>query len=152
MDSEKKNNPENSAEFEILFPKYLSKQSLNLYASQIPAGFPSPAEDFLEKRLDLNEYLIQNKSATFLIRVHGNSMINAGIFDGDMLVVDRSIQSTSGKIILGVLNGEFTVKRIEKRKTKLFLIPENDHFKPVEITPEMDFKIWGVVTFAIHKT
>lgn len=151
MDSEK-NHPENSTEFEILFPDFLSKQSLNLFASQIPAGFPSPAEDFLEKRLDLNEYLIKNKSATFLIRVHGNSMINAGIFDGDILVVDRSIQPASGKIILGVLNGEFTVKRIEKRKAKLFLIPENEDFRPVEISPEMDFKIWGVVTFAIHKT
>ena len=78
-------------------------------------------------------------------------MVNAGIFDGDMLVIDRSIQPSSGKIVLGVLNGEFTIKRIEKRKSKLYLIPENEAFNPIEITSEMDFKIWGIVTFAIHK-
>jgi len=149
MGSEKNKKPAN---MELFFPDFSSHHELELFSSQIPAGFPSPADDFLEKRLDLNEYLIKNKSATFLIRVHGDSMINAGIFDGDLLVVDRSAQPTSGKIVLGVLNGEFTVKRIEKRKTKLFLVPENDDFKPIEITNEMDFKIWGVVTFAIHKT
>lgn len=151
MSSEKDNKQEDSTSFELYIPEFLSQQQLNLFASQVPAGFPSPAEDFLEKRLDLNAYLIKNQSATFLIKVHGNSMINAGIFDGDMLVIDRSVQPSSGKIVLGVLNGEFTVKRIEKRKNKLFLIPENENFEPIEITSEMDFKIWGVVTFAIHK-
>lgn len=141
-----------SISFDLFSPETLSQHELELFSSQIPAGFPSPADDFLEKRLDLNEYLIKNKSATFLIRVHGDSMINAGIFDGDLLVVDRSAQPSSGKIILGVLNGEFTLKRIDKRKNKLFLVPENDDFKPIEVTNEMDFKIWGVVTFAIHKT
>ena len=151
MSFEKKSKPEDSIKFELYIPEFISQQQLNLFSSQIPAGFPSPAEDFLEKRLDLNEYLVKNKSATFLIKVHGDSMINAGIFDGDMLVIDRSAQPTSGKIVLGVLNGEFTVKKIEKRKNSLFLMPENESYSPIEITTEMEFQIWGVVTFAIHK-
>lgn len=148
----KNNKPKDSQKFELFFPEFLSPQQLNLFSSQIPAGFPSPAEDFLEKMLDLNEYLVKNKSATFLIKVHGDSMINAGIFDGDMLVIDRSVEPVSGKIVLGVLNGEFTIKRIEKKKDKLFLVPENESYSSIEITSEMEFKIWGVVTFSIHKT
>ena len=151
MIAEKNKEPNNSSGFELYLPEILSQQQLELFSSQIPAGFPSPAEDFLEKRLDLNEYLIKNKSATFLIKVHGDSMVNAGIFDGDMLVIDRSVQPSSGKIVLGILNGEFTVKRIEKRKSKVYLIPENKAFNQIEITSEMDFQIWGIVTFAIHK-
>lgn len=152
MKPKKNDKTKDSPKLELFFPEFFSPQQLNLFSSQIPAGFPSPAEDFLEKRLDLNEYLIKNKSATFLIKVHGNSMINAGIFDGDMLVIDRSVEPVSGKIVLGVLNGEFTIKRIEKKKDKLFLNPENESYNPIEITNEMDFKIWGVVTFSIHKT
>lgn len=151
MSSEKNMDPFGSNKYELLVPDSLSQQQLNLFNAQIPAGFPSPAEDFLEKRLDLNEYLIKNKSATFLIKVHGDSMIKAGIFDGDILIIDRSEQPANGKIVLGVLNGEFTVKRIEKRKNSLLLMPENDSFSPIEVTSEMEFKIWGVVTFAIHK-
>jgi len=124
---------------------------LNFYANRVPAGFPSPAEDFLEKQLDLNDYLINNKASTFLVKVMGNSMENAGIFDGDMIVVDRSVEPVNGKVILGVLNGEFTIKKISRRKNKLFLIPENLQYQPLEITEEMDFKIWGVVTFSLHK-
>ncbi|MBN1338412.1 MAG: translesion error-prone DNA polymerase V autoproteolytic subunit [Bacteroidales bacterium] len=127
------------------------KNSYPLYLSSIPAGFPSPAEDFLEKRLDLNDYLIKNHPATFLIRVSGESMINAGIFDGDLLVVDRSAEAANGKIILGVLNGEFTIKRLQKKGGQITLKPENPAFNPVLITSDMDFRVWGVVTFAIHK-
>jgi DNA polymerase V len=137
---------------EIILPKIRSKKKLNLYTSHIPAGFPSPAEDFMEKRLDLNDYLIKNQASTFFIRVRGNSMVNAGIFDGDLLVIDRSAEADEGKIVLGVLNGEFTVKRISKKGKKLFLVPENEAFNPIEVTEEMDFQIWGVVTFSIHKT
>ncbi len=137
---------------EIIQPEVKSRKALNLYTSHIPAGFPSPAEDFMEQRLDLNDYLIHNQVATFLVRVRGNSMVNAGISDGDILIIDRSVEATDGKIVLGVLNGEFTVKRINKRGKKLFLNPENEDFKPIEITEEMDFQIWGVVTFSIHKT
>lgn len=127
------------------------KKKLDLYTSHIPAGFPSPAEDFIEKQLDLNDYLIRNKSATFLVRVNGHSMINAGIHDGDMVVVDRSVEASDGNVILGVLNGEFTIKKLVKEKNKIFLMPENEKFKAIELTSEMDFKIWGVVTFALHK-
>jgi DNA polymerase V len=135
----------------VYIPDTNSSEKIGLYSFRIPAGFPSPAEDFLEKRLDLNDYLISNPSATFLIKVHGNSMIGAGIFDGDVLVVDRSVQQCEDKIVLGVLNGEFTVKRISKKNGKLFLMPENDLFNPIEVTSEMNFQIWGVVTFSIHR-
>lgn len=152
MSHKKNKGSKESVNFDLFLPEALSQQELKLFSSQIPAGFPSPADDFLEKRLDLNAYLIKNKSATFLIKVYGDSMINAGILDGDLLVIDRSVQPTSGKIILGVLNGEFTVKRMEKRKGKIYLVPENEAFDTIEVAGEMDFKIWGVVTFAIHKT
>lgn len=137
--------------FEIILPAQKSKKELNLYASRIPAGFPSPAEDFIEKRLDLNDYIINNKDATFLVKATGNSMENAGIYDGDILVIDRSVEATSGRVVLGVLNGEFTVKRILWKKNKLFLVPENKEYKPMEINEEEDFQIWGVVTFSVHK-
>lgn len=124
---------------------------LPLYATSIPAGFPSPADDFLEKQLDLNDYIGGNKASTFLVRVQGNSMEDAGIFDGDILVIDRSVEAENGRIVLGVLNGEFTVKRILYKDGKLFLIPENPNYQPIEITGEMDFQTWGVVTFSLHK-
>ncbi len=137
---------------EFFRPDLNKTQKTELYSYHIPAGFPSPAENFLEKRLDLNEFLIKNQAATFLIRVKGHSMEKAGIFDGDILVIDRSVEPSNGRIVLGVLNGEFTVKRIEKKGSKVILKPENDAFNPIELTPEMNFRIWGVVTFAIHKT
>jgi DNA polymerase V len=141
-----------SMQTEIIIPEINEKKNLNFYTSQIPAGFPSPAEDFMEKRLDLNEYLIKNQAATFLIKVNGNSMVNAGIFDGDILIIDRSLEAKDGKIVLGVLNGEFTIKRIRKKGKKLLLTPENENYNAIEITEEMDFQVWGVVTYSIHKT
>lgn len=136
---------------EFYLPDFENKHEVEIFTEHIPAGFPSPAEDFLEKRLDLNDYLINNRSATFLVRVTGNSMEKAGISDGDILVVDRSAEPTDGKVVLCVLNGEFTVKRISKNKDKLFLVPANDQYPPIEVKPEMDFRIWGVVTYSIHK-
>jgi DNA polymerase V len=124
---------------------------LKLFTNTISAGFPSPAEDFIERKLDLNEYLIKNPSATFLVKVNGNSMINAGIYNGDILIVDRSLEPSDGKVVIGVINGEFTVKRISKKGKKFFLNPENDKFKAIEINEDMDFKIWGVVVYTIHK-
>ncbi|MBM3434716.1 MAG: translesion error-prone DNA polymerase V autoproteolytic subunit [Bacteroidetes bacterium] len=144
--------PDSPEKIEVFRPGFKSLKELDLFSYHIPAGFPSPAEDFLEKRLDLNDYLVRNQAATFLVKVSGNSMINAGISDGDILIVDRSLEPADGKIVLGVLQGEFTVKRIQKRGNKLFLVPENDKFRPIEITVEMDFQIWGIVTFSIHKT
>lgn len=137
--------------FEIFKPGKSAIKELPLYSDLISAGFPSPAEDYIDKKLDLNEYLIKNRPATFLVKVNGNSMINSGIYDGDILVVDRSAEPANNKIVIGVIDGEFTVKRIIKKTKKLFLQPENENFKPIEITEDMDFKIWGIVTFAIHK-
>ena len=149
-----KRNPDKTKQsiwLEFYSPEISNHRNLNMYSHRVPAGFPSPAEDFLEKRLDLNDYLIKNKSATFLIKVKGDSMVNAGIFDGDILIIDRSVEPTDNKIVLGIINGEFTVKRINTKGEKLLLMPENENFKTIEVTPEMDFQIWGVVTYAIHK-
>ena len=121
------------------------------YQSNVSAGFPSPAEDFMELDLNLQEYLVQHPSATFCVKVTGDSMQNAGIFSGDVMVVDRALEPKNKTIVLAVLDGEFTVKRIRKKGDLLFLNPENDNFKPIEITQEMNFKVWGVVTHIIHK-
>lgn len=121
------------------------------YQSNVPAGFPSPAEDFMDLDLNLQAYLVQHPSATFCVRVTGDSMQNAGIFSGDVMVVDRALEPKNNTIVLAVLDGEFTVKRIQKKGSQLFLKPENQTFKPIEITEEMDFKVWGVVTHIIHK-
>jgi DNA polymerase V len=137
---------------EFFIPGNEKTLELPYYTAQIPAGFPSPAEDYLDKKLDLNDFLIRNPAATFFVRVTGHSMINAGIHDGDILVVDRSVEANNNRIIIGVINGEFTVKRIKKEKNKLFLYPENEKFSVIEVTEGMDFRIWGVVTYAIHKT
>jgi len=121
------------------------------YKESVPAGFPSPAEDFMDLDLNLQEYLVQHPSATFCVRAVGDSMIKAGIHSGDVMVVDRALEPKNNKIVLAVLDGEFTVKRIKKNKEQLFLVPENDQYQPIIITEEMDFKVWGVVTHVIHK-
>ena len=121
------------------------------YQSNVSAGFPSPAEDFMELDLNLQEYLVQHPSATFCVKVTGDSMQNAGIFSGDVMVVDRALEPKNKTIVLAVLDGEFTVKRIHKKGDLLYLNPENENFKPIEITQEMNFKVWGVVTHIIHK-
>ena len=124
--------------------------NLDLHATCISAGFPSPAEDHMDIGLDLNEYLVKHPSATFYIYIKGNSMINSGIYDGDLIIVDRSLEATSNSIVVAVINGEFTVKKIQKKHDKIYLIPDNNDYKPIKITREMDFEIWGVVTYTIH--
>ncbi len=121
------------------------------FEARVSAGFPSPAEDYTELKLDLNKALVQNPTSTFYVRVKGTSMINAGIDEGDMLVVDRSVNAKNNAIAVCVINGEFTVKRLAKNGKELFLVPENNQFKPIKITEEMDFQVWGIVTFVIHK-
>jgi len=128
-----------------------SKSLLPLFTVPISAGFPSPAEDYIENKIDLNELIIRRPVATFFVRVEGDSMINAGIHSGDLLVVDRSLQPRDNKIIIAIVDGEFTVKRIRKRKGKLFLVPENPEYTQVEVKRETDFQVWGVVTYVIHK-
>lgn len=117
----------------------------------VTAGFPSPATDYVENELNFKELFIRNESATFFVKAEGNSMIGAGIFDGDILVVDKSLRPNKDSILVCFVNGEFTVKRVNKISGKLFLIPENPDFQPIEIDENADFRLWGVVTFTIHK-
>lgn len=123
---------------------------LPLFAVSVKAGFPSPAEDYLEQNLDLNEHLIKHPAATFFVRVEGDSMKGAGIHEGDILIVDRALEPNNGKIVIAVMNGEFTVKRIRIERDQILLEPENPQYLPIPIPPESDFEVWGVVTFAIH--
>ena len=126
-----------------------STQLIPLYNS-IAAGFPSPAEDHMDSSLDLNQHLIKHPSATFYVYARGDSMVSAGISDGDMLIVDRSLEATNDSIVVAIINGEFTVKRISKVNKCLYLMPHNSSYNPMRITEEMDFEIWGVVTHSIH--
>lgn len=123
---------------------------LPLYGSKVPAGFPSPADDYIEKQLDLNEHLIKHPAATFFVRVGGNSMIDAGIHENDILVVDRSITPQSGKIVVAAIDGQLTVKRLNKQNETLWLMPENPEFAPIEVKEGSEVYIWGVVTNVIH--
>lgn len=113
-------------------------------------GFGAAADDYMERGIDLNEQLIKNKPATFFFRMKGDTMENAGIFDGDILIVDRSLKLVSGKIIVAILNGELLVRRFHKNFSSAFLIPENPRYKPVNLAEFSDFKIWGVVVHSIH--
>lgn len=125
--------------------------SFPLFASKVSAGFPSPADDYLESNLNLNQHLIKHPSSTFFLRVEGDSMIGAGIHDADLLVVDRSLEPTDGKIIIAVINGDLTVKRLKVKNNILMLAPENKNYPQIIITEEMNFSIWGVVTSVIHE-
>ena len=122
-----------------------------LIGSEIQAGFPSPAQDYIEATLDLNEHLISHPAATFFVKVQGYSMINAGIYPDDMLIVDRALEAASGKIIVAILEGDLTVKRLLIENEKWFIVPENEGYESIEITEDTDFSVWGVVTYAIHK-
>lgn len=124
---------------------------LPLFASQISAGFPSPADDYVEKKLDLNELLIRNKDATFFLKVAGDSMLGAGIHNGDMIIVDRSLSAQHKQIVVAVLDGDIVVKRLLQVNDKVSLAAENPDYQPIEITPDADFQVWGVVTCVIHK-
>jgi len=117
----------------------------------ISAGFPSPADDFKETRISLDRELVKNKEATFYARVSGDSMVGAGLDDGDLLVIDRSLNPENGKIAVCLVDGEFTVKRIKKEKNKLYLLPENNKYKPIELKEENELIIWGVVEYVIKK-
>lgn len=122
-----------------------------LYDDRISAGFPSPAEDHLEKNLDLNEYLIKNPNSTFFVRVQGESMLGSGINSDDILIVDRSLEASNGKIIIAVVYGELTVKRLRFSKNEIWLDADNEKFDPIKVTEEMNFHIWGIATNVIHK-
>lgn len=124
---------------------------LPLFGHRIAAGFPSPADDYVEDRLDLNEYLVQRKESTFFLKVNGHSMVGAGINDGDLLVVDRSLEPAHGSIIIAAVDGELTVKRLSVKNGGVFLMAENPDYPPIEVKDGQEMMIWGVVTNAIHK-
>lgn len=113
-------------------------------------GFGAAADDYAERGIDLNEQLIRNKPATFFMKVRGEAMVGAGIFDGDTVIVDRSIKPTNGKVVIAVLSGDMLIRRFEQSFNKIRLIPES-RLAPIEVDPFADFSIWGVVTYVIHK-
>lgn len=123
---------------------------LTLFTVPVAAGFPSPAEDYIEEQLDLNQYLIRHPAATFFVRACGDSMHGAGIYSGDLLIVDRAIEPVNGSVVIAVVNGELTVKRLSRDGECLILLAENDLYHPLEINEHTDFQIWGVVTNVIH--
>lgn len=120
-------------------------------SSGIKAGFPSPAADFDGSRISIDQVVVKNPTATFYAKANGNSMIGAGIDDGDILVIDKSIEPQDGKIAVCFIDGEFTVKRIKIQENSLLLLPENKLFEPIEVTQENDFIIWGIVTYVVKK-
>lgn len=134
----------------VLWPDRSTKWARPLFLASVSAGFPSPAEDYIEGRLDLNRHLIKHPAATFFVRVAGDSMINAGIHPGDILVVDRALEPQDSNVVIAVIDGELTVKRISQRHGKLFLVPDNQAYEPLEIVETMEFEVWGVVTSVIH--
>lgn len=123
---------------------------LPFYQHSISAGLPSPSDDEMEDRVDLNDLLIKHPSATFFLRVSGVSMIKAGIHHNDILIVDRSVEPSDGKIVIAAVNGELTVKRLSKEGNKIQLVAENDNYAPIDITEDCNLHIWGVVTNVIH--
>ncbi len=137
----------------IVYPvRFGSLLTVPLYASRVRAGFPSPADDYIERGLDFNEYLVAHPAATFCLRVSGDSMIGARIFSGDIIVVDRSLQPRNGSIVVAVVDGELTVKRLQKTADgRMGLVSENPLYPPVVLTDEGGFTIWGVVSSVIRR-
>ena len=123
----------------------------NHFEGSVPAGFPSPADEAMDLDLNLHDHLVRNLNHTFCVKAIGESMKDAGILSGDVMLVDRAIEPENRSIVLAVIDNEFTVKRVNVSDKKLYLMPENENFTPIEITEEMDFKVWGVVTYVIHK-
>ncbi len=134
----------------VYAPDLSTRYALPIFLGRLPAGFPSPADDCLEGKLDLNRHLIKHPAATFFVRVTGDSMIGAGIHSGDLLVVDRSLEPADKNVVVAVLDGELTVKRLFKQNGIVRLLPENLNYPPIEITPHQTIEIWGVVTSVIH--
>jgi DNA polymerase V len=121
-----------------------------LYQQPVTAGFPSPAEDHIDTKLDLNRHYVRNPAATFYVRVDGDSMTGAGIHSGDLLIVDRSIEPVPGKVVIAVINGEHTVKRLRRDGNRILLMAENPNYAPIEVSELEELHIWGVVTEVIH--
>jgi DNA polymerase V len=142
----------NSKELRIFVPDISSDISLPFLESLIPAGFPSPADDYMEIALNLNEYLIKNPSSTFFAQITGSSMINSGIYNNDIVIVDKSLQAKNDSVLVCSIDGEFTLKRFKKiNEETAYLMPDNSDFKPIKVNKHNAFQIWGVVTYSIHK-
>lgn len=135
----------------IFQPQQDQEQYIHFTESLIKAGFPSPAQDYSELKLDLNKELIKNPSATFFARVSGESMIEDGVGDGDILVVDRSVEPSEGSLAVCYLNGEFTLKRIKISGNIIYLVPANSNFEPIRVDHQEEFAVWGVVRYIIKK-
>ena len=123
-----------------------------VFLDNISAGFPSPATDYMENKLDLNEHLIRHPVATFIVKASGSSMVNADIYSGDLLIVDRSLTPKNNSIVIASIFGDLTVKKLKKKEKSLFLVPANNDYPSIEVKEEMECFIWGVVTYIIHET
>ena len=132
-------------------PDFTTQLDLPLAGTAIAAGFPSPAEEYVEIALDLNKELIKHPASTFYARVKGDSMVDAGIQDGDLLVIDKALEPKEGCVAVCYLDGEFTVKRLAVQEEGVYLMPANAEFKPIRITEENEFLVWGIVAYVIHK-
>ena len=133
----------------FFIPDLENSKQLPYYASGIKAGFPSPAADFDETKISLDNTLVKNREATFYAKAVGTSMIGAGIDDGDIMVIDRSLEPTDNKIAVCYIDNEFTVKRIKIEKDCVYLMPENNDFQPIKVNDENELIIWGIVTYVI---
>jgi DNA polymerase V len=132
-------------------PDFESAVQTTFISSEIKAGFPSPAADFEESKVSLDHLLIKNKEATFYAKASGNSMTGAGIDDGDILVIDRSLEPRNNAVAVCFIDGEFTVKRIKKTDEAVYLMPENSNYAPIQIAAHNEFIIWGIVTYVIKQ-
>ena len=135
----------------VAVPDVSTPYACLLFLVPVSAGYPSPADDYLDGSLDLNQHLIQHPTATFFVRVAGESMREAGIHSGDVLIVDRALTPTDGSVVIAVVNSELTVKRLSKQRGKLVLMPANQQYPPLPITKATAFEVWGVVTYVIHR-
>lgn len=134
----------------LQMPANPSAFKVPMFSHTVRAGFPSPADDYVADTLDLNEYLMPRKEASFLLRAKGESMLGVGIHDGDILVIDRSITPKDGSVVIATVDGQFTVKTLEKKRGKVRLLAANPDFEPIEFNDEQELQVWGVVTNVLH--
>ena len=140
----------NNQNLEFFRADVASQVDLPYADTGVRAGFPSPAQDFMEYALDLNKELIRHPASTFLARVQGDSMKDAGVYDGDLLVIDKSLPPFDGAMAVCYVDGEFTVKFIKINKNGIWLVPANETYRPIRITGQNNFLIWGIVTYSVH--
>tara|TARA_B100000965_G_scaffold135205_1_gene112552 strand:+ start:2480 stop:2881 length:402 start_codon:yes stop_codon:yes gene_type:complete len=129
---------------------FLKKINIPLFNDPVSAGFPSPADDYIEENIDLNEHLLKNPFSTFFLRVKGDSMINSGIHDKDLIIVDKSLTPKPGNVVIAMIDGEFTVKRFSMKNNQLYLKAENQNYPDFNFEDHNDIQIWGVVIYSIH--